>query len=190
MLINNLNISNDSKSDVENYFGTITSKDGDYYKVMINNIEHNNIMSLSKVDYEVDEKVLLIYVSDVYFIIGSYDTKHDNECVTGYKEIINNSNNYYGIHYIIINDYKIVTIDYVRKVDGYFEVGNTVISDWFDGTLSEGFRPNIPQKYSYSDKLNLVINTNGELVVNNKSTKSVTETPYASFTYIVQNNII
>ena len=74
MLMNN--ISSGLELENKTFMGIVTGKINDTYSVMINNINHNNIRSLSLVEYRVDEKVLLLYVDDIYFIIGSYDQAH------------------------------------------------------------------------------------------------------------------
>lgn len=74
MLMNN--ISSGLEVNEKTFMGKVTSKVNDTYSVMINNINHNNIRSLSLVEYSVNEKVLLLYVDDIYFIIGSYDQAH------------------------------------------------------------------------------------------------------------------
>lgn len=77
ILTDNININNINDG-IEYYLGLITNKnDNDTYSVLINDITHTNVNSLSKLEYNVGEEVIILFVSDIYFIIGSNNTKHE-----------------------------------------------------------------------------------------------------------------
>lgn len=99
-------------------------------------------------------------------------------------------NNHLEYSYILIGDYKIVTVNYVRKNNAYaYPPNDTPILVGYE--IPPNFRPNTTLFVQTTNKnIQVYLKSDGSFTIRNTSSSSVNFAPYGSFTYIVPNRNI